>query len=39
MAGEFNGYRAALVRPANAGTDFVIPRDGRLAAVCLFFDS
>jgi hypothetical protein len=24
--------------PAYAGTDFIIARDGRIAAVCLFFD-
>jgi hypothetical protein len=24
--------------PANAGTDFIIARDGRIAAVYLFFD-
>ena len=30
-----DGYRAI---PAYAGTDFIIARDGRIAAVYLFFD-
>jgi len=33
------GCRAVLVRaPAYAGTDFIIVRDDRIAAVILFFD-
>ena len=27
-----------LRRAAYAGTDFIIARDGRIAAICLFFD-
>ena len=38
MAGGSDGYRAALVGPAYAGTDFIIARDGRIAALYLFFD-
>src|SRR5437016_6082650 len=39
MAGESNGYRAALLRrPLYAGTDFIIARDGRIAALYLSFD-
>ena len=38
MAGASDGYRAALVAPAYAGTDFIITRDGQIAAVYLFFD-
>lgn len=33
-----NGYRAAPERRQYAGTDFIIARDGRIAAVYLFFD-
>jgi hypothetical protein len=36
-AGGSSGYRAALA-PAYAGTDFIIVRDGRIAALYLFFD-
>ena len=39
MAGGSNGYRAAPVKcQSTAGTDFIIARDGRIAAVYLFFD-
>ena len=39
MAGWSDGYLADRVRPpAYAGTDFIIARDGRIAAVYLFFD-
>ena len=39
MAGGFLGYPAALaMRLAHAGTDFIIARDGRIAAIYLFFD-
>jgi hypothetical protein len=39
MAGGSDGYRAALGEaPAYAGTDFIIARDGRIAALYLFFD-
>ena len=39
MVGASNGYRAALVsRQPTPGTDFIIARDGRIAAVYLFFD-
>jgi len=37
MPGGSNGYRAALVR--YAGTDFIVARDGRIAALYLFFDN
>ena len=38
MVGGSNGYRAARARSQHAGTDFIIARDGRIAAVYLFFD-
>jgi len=39
MAGWSAGYQAARVQaPAYAGTDFIIARDGRIAAAYLFFD-
>ena len=38
MAGRSHGYRAALPMPAYAGTDFIIARDGRIAALYRFFD-
>lgn len=39
MVGGFDGYRAALVRrQLTPRTDFIITRDGRIAAVYLFFD-
>ena len=38
MAGASNGYRAALGRAGYAGTDFIIAREGRIAAIYLFFD-
>ena len=39
MAGVSDGYRAAPGEaPAYAGTDFVIIRDGQIAAAYLFFD-
>ena len=40
MAGGSNGYQAARPgeAPAYAGTDFIIARDGQIAALYLFFD-
>ena len=39
MADGYVGYQAAPVRaPAYAGTDFIIARDGRIAAIYLFLD-
>ena len=39
MVDGSNGYRAAPSEaPAYAGTDFIIARDGRIAALYLFFD-
>jgi hypothetical protein len=39
MAGEYNGCSGRPGEaPAYAGTDFIIARDGRIAAVYLFFD-
>ena len=38
MEGGSNGWSAVLAKaPAHAGTDFIITRDGRIAAVYLFF--
>ena len=39
MAGGSAGCRAALHKPpAYAGTDFIIARNGKIAALYLFFD-
>jgi len=39
MAGGYAGCRATLTsRPAYAGTNLIIARDGKIPAVYLFFD-
>ena len=39
MAAGSNGYRARPGEaPAHAGTDFIIARDGRIAATYVFLD-
>jgi hypothetical protein len=38
MEGGSDGCRVALVRRQLTPTDFIISRDGRIAAVYLFFD-
>jgi hypothetical protein len=40
MAAGSNGWRGRPSEaPAYAGTDFIIARDGRIAALYLFFDN